>query len=176
MNDKLCVSNAFLEGPPKKWRFLDNTNTWEELSKVNPNYKFDFGFRRNCVNCVIAYELRLRGYDVITKSRDSCNVSNKAALLWEKTEIHYANTIDELLKSLDLTVDARYFLGYVVKQEAHAMMLLVLDKNVFFADPQINKLVTVDYYKKSGISFEFWRIDNLEITQTGYNACEGVNL
>ena len=31
---------------------------------VNPNYKKDWSYRENCQTCVVAYEARLRGYDV----------------------------------------------------------------------------------------------------------------
>lgn len=34
---------------------------------VNPNYFLDRGYRTNCQSCVVAFEARLRGYDVQTK-------------------------------------------------------------------------------------------------------------
>lgn len=35
---------------------------------VNPNYFLDYGYRINCQSCVVAFEARLRGYDVQTKA------------------------------------------------------------------------------------------------------------
>ncbi len=43
---------------------------WEELKKVNPKYKTAIEYRRNCQRCIVAFEARMRGYDVTAKPRE----------------------------------------------------------------------------------------------------------
>ena len=47
-------------GKPMTWKKADGEST-------NPNYDKDPGYRTNCQSCVVAFEARLRGYDVQTK-------------------------------------------------------------------------------------------------------------
>lgn len=44
-------------------------------NRANPNFSKDYGYRINCQSCVVAYEARLRGYDVQAKA----NKNNPAA-------------------------------------------------------------------------------------------------
>ena len=43
-----------------------NPMTFDEADhkSANPNYKTDWSYKENCQTCVVAYEARLRGYDV----------------------------------------------------------------------------------------------------------------
>ena len=144
---------------------------------MNPRYNLDEGCRNNCVNCVIAYDLRQRGYDVIAKSRVECNVSKKATELWKNVEEKTANSFQELLEVIDKNVDARYFLGLKFPNgDGHAVILKVEKKQVSILDPQRNTIYEVEMLQQKAFALlqvSYWRIDNLEVTQTGYNACKG---
>ena len=48
-------------GDPMAWKKANGNH-------VNPNYFLDYGYRINCQSCVVAFEARLRGYDVQTKA------------------------------------------------------------------------------------------------------------
>lgn len=72
-------------GAPKKWKDNISDEERNDIKAVNPNYDKSTiitdeekrAFSENCVNCVIAYDLRKRGYDVIAKSRLECNVNRQ---------------------------------------------------------------------------------------------------
>ena len=143
---------------------------------INPKYNIENGYRQNCVNCVIAYDLRQRGYDVVAKAKYECDVSRKANYLWENVMELTAYSIDELLSVIDLEINARYFLG--VKYDGnngHAMVLVVFDKKAFILDPQNGTRISVESLRKTKLinRLVYWRIDTLEVSQTGYNACKG---
>lgn len=63
--------------------------TFEEANtyKTNPKYGTDRGYSINCQSCVVAFEARLRGYDVYTlpnmgKGTTSYKLSLDTALAW----------------------------------------------------------------------------------------------
>ena len=55
-------------------------------NRVNPNYFKERGYQINCQSCVVAFEARLRGYDVQTKSKTrnatASDLSYDARLAW----------------------------------------------------------------------------------------------
>ena len=62
--------------------------TFEEADsgKVNPMYGTEYGYSTNCQSCVVAFEARQRGYDVITRPNTKGsmleNLSKKTNLAW----------------------------------------------------------------------------------------------
>ena len=169
--------DADYQGAPKTWKMISDESLKTQLSLINPRYNLGKGYKSNCVNCVIAYELRQRGYDVITKSSDECNVRRKATNAWYNVKEHAADSFSNVIAAIDLNCNARYFLGIKYPNgDGHAVILEVSDQRAFVIDAQIGKKYSIDsFLKPSKNHFSFWRIDNLEITQTGYNACEGGN-
>lgn len=62
--------------------------TFEEANgmKGNPHYKEDIGYRENCQSCVVANELRRRGYNVEAQIRIKSDSGNIPQQLSSKTE------------------------------------------------------------------------------------------
>lgn len=173
--NKLLSAFSDFGGAPKNWKMIEDEQERTQIAIINPRYKLDPEYRNNCVNCVMAYELRKRGYDVVAKSRKECNVSAKAESLWYDIEKHSADTLADVISSIDATVDARYFLGLdPLSRVGYAVVLEIKDGEFHLVDPQSNstRLVTVLTAARC-ITYTYWRIDNLEVTQTGYNACKG---
>lgn len=172
---KSCFEDADYQGVPKTWKMISDETLKTQLSLINPRYNLGKGYKSNCVNCVIAYDLRQRGYDVIAKSSDECNVRRKATSAWYNVKEHVVDSFSDVISAIDLNCIARYFLGIKYPNgDGHAVVLEVSDQGVFVIDAQIGKKYSIDCLVKSSKNqFSFWRIDNLEITQTGYNACEG---
>lgn len=48
--------------------------------RPNPNFTLDDGYRYNCQSCVVAYELRRRGYDLEALSRSGNKAADKLAV------------------------------------------------------------------------------------------------
>ena len=176
-NTKFLTAFSDFEGAPRNWKMIADEKDRDQISNVNPRYKLDPECRNNCVNCVMAYELRKRGYDVVAKSRKECNVSAKAESLWYDIEKHSADTLTDVISSIDATVNARYFLGVdSSSQVGHAVLLEIIDGEFYLVDPQCSSVSLVTgSTPTSCVTYTYWRIDNLEVTQTGYNACKGRN-
>lgn len=166
--------DLFYKGPPLSWVSNSVLNPLEELSLINPMYAFDVDYRDNCVNCVVACELRFRGYDVCAKSRKECNVGKKPKSLWKNVESITYESINDLLGEINTDYDKRYFIGLnFVSGDGHALMMVIQDYTIHFIDAQLGKEVSLDTIQKFKLKIiECWRIDNLEITQSGYNACK----
>lgn len=63
------------------------TRAQANSNRVNPNYFKSVGYQVNCQSCVVAYEARLRGYDVQTKANHKNPtaemLSRDTALAWK---------------------------------------------------------------------------------------------
>jgi hypothetical protein len=174
-NEKFCSDLTEYLGAPKNWKMLTDDKLKSNLSQINSNYSFGRGYKDNCVNCVMAYELRQRGYDVVAKSTQECNVSRKALEMWYGAKETMADSLKDVIDTVDINVNARYFLGVKYpKGGGHAMAMVVSDGVMTIIDAQIGCAYNVkDLSTSSVYRFSYFRIDNLEVTQTGYNACKG---
>lgn len=65
VNDPKTIGGV-AAGDPMSHDEADNSN-------ANPNYKKSTGYQINCQSCVVAYEARLRGYDVTAKANTRAN-------------------------------------------------------------------------------------------------------
>lgn len=65
LNDPKTIGGV-AAGDPMSHDEADNSN-------ANPNYKKSTGYQINCQSCVVAYEARLRGYDVTAKANTRAN-------------------------------------------------------------------------------------------------------
>lgn len=160
------------ERPPKSWEKIEDENEKAILSLVNPLFYGDINYKTNCVNCVVAYEFRQRGFDVEARPLNECKLSKITERIWNNIDIFDADEIDELLEKIDITVDARYFLGITYKKDqGHAIVLEVKNNKVILIDPQIGVYINIKTLKGRKFHYKCWRIDNKEFTDNGYNAC-----
>lgn len=171
----LFTETEFL-GPPRNWKRIEDQSQRDDLSIINPNYGAA-GYDDNCVNCVLAYDLRQRDFNVTAKSSVECKIGRKIDKLWEGSENRKQNCISlaELEKIISLTEDSRYFIGLMFQGKfnyrfGHAIILDINNGNFSYLDVQRGAIFDEKYYGKI-IEVTFWRIDDLVVTQTGYNAC-----
>ncbi|MCR5462082.1 MAG: hypothetical protein K6E87_03335 [bacterium] len=148
----------------------------EDLKLCNPNYdeSKDGEYERNCLNCVLALEMRYRNLDVEAKGwvddpydsdfrklfkvfdtliRDSCvndSYNNKIK-----------NKIDFLSGRYE---NARLIFTIKYEHNWHALMLVIDNHEPHFYDPQRGLELSKDFYKQSQITrFEYAQIDDLKI-------------
>lgn len=179
------------EGVPKSWKQLKSTEQ-DDLKVINPNYKRlikttnvnewekgeIYGYNWNCVNCVVAYDARQRGYDVEARPYTECDLRKKAAKAWEgvKATKVTGNVFDQIReKIMDVQGEARYFIG-INNDDGHAIVLKKNnDSSITLIDPQQATVYTEIevMVKLLGNDCDYWRIDNIELSQTGINACKG---
>ncbi len=174
------------EGVPKDWEQIKIKTSEVDMAAINPNYKHfvsvdagkeEYGYRYNCVNCVIAYEMRARGWDVTAQPYTKCDLRKKAKSAWVNLQ---SKTIKEadgstLLKELQNAEGKRFFIG-LNEETGHAFVAEKRKNSIIFLDPQSNSEYNEVALERiiSGKTVEFWRMDGIEFSQTGYNACTRV--
>ena len=120
--------------------------TFEEADsgKVNPMYGTEYGYSTNCQSCVVAFEARQRGYDVITRPNTKGsmleNLSKKTNLAWidPKTGKHpdyifenkkfTAKTYTEYLKSV-IEPGKRYTVEFTWKGRGYSGHIVNIDRD-----------------------------------------------
>ena len=112
--------------------------------KPNPNFKQGHGYKRNCQSCVVAYEARLRGYDVqaLPNTEGSAleKLSRDPNLAWidpatgKHPEYMYddtATTAKKFLRFLENNIKSkqRYTLQFMWKGRRRAGHIVSLDRD-----------------------------------------------
>lgn len=146
------------------------------MKLCNPNYddSKDGEFERNCLNCVIALEMRYRNYDVEAKGWVDTPFDSSFTKLFKVFDSlvrdgsindSYNKTINNKIDYLSRLYDnARLFFTVRYKHNWHALMLVIDNHEAHFYDPQKGVKLPVDFYNQQEIiRFEYARVDNLKI-------------
>lgn len=143
-------------GDPMEWKKADGNH-------VNPNYFLDYGYRINCQSCVVAFEARLRGYDVQTKANtrgsklDELSRATNKAWIDPKTGTHPEYIRDESVTTpkkcrdwLENTIESgkRYTFQNSWKGRGRSGHIISADRdadgNLRLYDPQNGKVMKGD--------------------------------
>lgn len=190
--ETLGKPNMEYEGVPKSWGAPSEMSDENAVKGANPRYQpgtynSDKPYNSNCANCVVASEMRFRGYDVIARAK---NENRKLAIepftAWKDAHpvpLKYGSPeINDYMTGLPdnsrIQVAVRYPDSIFSNKNRPNHTFIVYKKNnkVFYADPQNGGIIkNVDRTYFDGAS-EIWycRIDNLEISDRGCTACERV--
>ncbi len=169
------------EDVPKTW-VKSVISEDKALTGANPLYRNGGeDYQTNCSNCVPAYEMRKRGYDV-TAQPSSANrrLRRDPFSAWKNPEVKEVSSIAELLTALgpeengsrmQVCIDHTFSIW---KQTAGHTFIIEKQNNEFvFLDPQIGSIIDSDSpVFKSVNSVSYARIDNLEISDIGVSACK----
>ena len=147
----------------------------ENITATNPNYSSGIAFQQNCQKCVPAYEMRMRGYDVVARPTFDLDTDSFAKDYWDKVfenaeiEENFTGTGKEYI----VTRMKKYGEGaraevYVVWESGGSHVFVAENRNgeIHFSDPQTGEL-DVEYYfdyVKEGLT-KFFRTDNLEVNE-----------
>lgn len=183
------------DGIPKNWGESGAISSDEVMKGVNPNYTKDLpeyligtrdDYSNNCVNCVVAYEMRKRGYDVT-----ACSLGENKKLrrdpfsAWEGREPTKTSGsgLEEIIEYMRKTNDGtRIQIGvhfpknpYIRKPEGHAFVAEKQNGEVVFLNPQNGRKMDMKIFEraKKGDTM-YMRIDDLEPSDRGVNACKKV--
>ena len=129
-------------------------------SQTNPNYSKDIGYRYNCQTCVIAFEARLRGFDVQAKpcykgvDSTQLKLSKKQDIAWKhnitglkpifkRTEKKENALYDWLNKNVKEEQRYTFTFSYIGKTGNRSGHVISLDKTpkgqIRLYDPQLGK-------------------------------------
>lgn len=126
---------------------------WEELKNVNPKYKTDVEYQKNCQRCVVAFEARMRGYDVTAKPRgrgDAVRTGNKEygwPAVFKGAVLDHCGTDDIFTTYAKIYAQvfsygegARAVVALSRKGRAgHVVIATRIKDKVYFLDPQTGK-------------------------------------
>ena len=132
----------------------------ENAQAANPNYNLGMPFQINCQKCVPAYEMRMRGYDVVARPTFDLDTDGFAEEHWsaafENPQVERGFTgsgkADIIKRMKEWGDDAR--------------------GRIHFLDPQTGELDAEHYFEhvKKGFT-ELLRIDNLEPNKEFIKLC-----
>lgn len=182
------------EGRPKKVKDLrrqtQKTSLEEDLKIINKSGVFKRGHDKNCMNCVIATEMRRRGYDVVARRADNglvndyvktfknCELKKFDVRVPTQDEIlkdrksAYNNTYNQAMNQLENFGDgARGSLVFAYDKKlgqsaGHTMYWEVQNGRAKIYDPQnnSNKVVNECLSLSDLSSWTYARLDNLKLT------------
>lgn len=175
--DSGTIKEKEYEGIPKKWKKLEGTDG--SLKSVNPNYRKGEEYRNNCTNCVPAYELRKRGYDVIAKPSTKNHYLNRyPEAAWVNPEVIQTSGsgLKDILKAAESWQNgarAEITVIWKNKRKGHVFAAEKVNGKIEFYDVQSGEKFSQEIF--DGVEenkTKFWRIDNLELSDRGITSCE----
>ena len=164
------------EGIPKNWKKIGILD--DSLRAVNPHYSMGQEYRTNCTNCVSAYEMRKRGYDVIAKPTGKTHyLEYHPESAWKDAQIFttFGSGKTDILKEFEKWPEgARAEIAVIWKVSGgHVFVAEKTNGAVRFYDVQSGKEYAESVFEKvRDGETKFWRIDNIEPSDRGITACE----
>ena len=159
-SDKLTLSNL-----P---RIKGKHSISDDLTATNPNYGKGGAYKNNCGNCVVAFELRRRGYDVEASPNETGMSGKEVTANFKGFKFNETKTESEVLKWGE---GAR---GVVMlknenSRSGHMLSAVVQNGSVRFVDSQSGNDNARDQVSSAKI-VAYVRVDNLEVTSAGMGA------
>ena len=153
----------------------------ENIKMTNPNFHLGAPFQNNCQKCVPAYEMRMRGYNVVARPTFDLATDGFAQNDWDKAfegavikECFIGNGKSEVVNQMKAWGDGARGEVYVVWEAGGAHVFVAENRNgeIHFSDPQNGELDTDYYfnYVKDGLT-KIFRIDNLEPNRRNIKWC-----
>ena len=165
---------------------------WPEISErqnlkaVNPHYGEDKKWRCNCQRCVVAYEMRRRGYDVTACPCEHFDASDPLvmdpSLAWENPVIYRElfgsgrGAVENALKKWGNGARVQICI-YWKYGDGHTFTAEMIDGQIRYIDSQNDKwdFNAEEYFSQASRGWTtFWRIDTLQPSARALACCKGV--
>ena len=183
--------NDEYEGIPKSWGSPIEISSEEAIRNANPKFeknlygKTELPYNTNCANCVVAAEMRFRGYPVTARAK---NENRKLAAdpfsAWKNVEpkpiqfgkIELDDFINKLPDQSRVQIAVKYPNSVFKSRMNHTFIAYKKNNKIYYADPQngsIIKDIEKEFFNGSS-EIKCCRIDDAEISDRGCTACERV--
>jgi hypothetical protein len=170
--------NRAYEGIPKSWKKLGIAD--DSLKKVNPHYSLaNEEYSTNCINCISAYEMRKRGYDVTARPATKNHYlarNPEAAWIDPDVRLTKGSGLEDILnvaKEWPDSARAEIAVSWKAGNKGHVFIAEKEKGVVSFYDVQSGEECSEKVFSKvKENETRFWRIDNLEPSDRGITACE----
>lgn len=166
------------EGIPRSWKKIEGPD--DSLRAVNPNYSSrDKAYTTNCTNCVPAYEMRKRGYNVTARPTTKNHYLSRhpeEAWIDAKVKNTSGNGLDDIIDTIGKWPDgarAEVAITWKGSRNGHVIVAENVNGKIRFYDVQSGEKISSKLfsYVEEGKT-TFWRIDNLELSDRGITACK----
>ncbi len=166
------------EGIPRSWKQIEGPD--DSLRAVNPNYSSrDKAYTTNCTNCVPAYEMRKRGYNVTARPTTKNHYLSRhpeEAWIDAKVKNTSGNGLDDIIDTIGKWPDgarAEVAITWKGSRNGHVIVAENVNGKIRFYDVQSGEKISSKLfsYVEEGKT-TFWRIDNLELSDRGITACK----
>lgn len=166
------------EGIPRSWKKIEGPD--DSLRAVNPNYSSrDKAYTTNCTNCVPAYEMRKRGYNVTARPTTKNHYLSRhpeEAWIDAKVKNTSGNGLDDIIDTIGKWTDgarAEVAITWKGSRNGHVIVAENVNGKIRFYDVQSGEKISSKLfsYVEEGKT-TFWRIDNLELSDRGITACK----
>lgn len=178
-------------GVPKTWKkTIENLSDDEILKGTNPRFKknwteqttwIDSDYNLNCTNCIPAYEMRCRGYDVIAKPlSQNRGLEIDPFLAWENARPLSTGNLETLISFVnnqnngDRIQVATVFPNSIWRSQRNHTFVAVKENDIcIFKDPQSGAIIkNINDYFDGAKEIRYLKINDMEITDKGVSACE----
>lgn len=166
------------EGIPRSWKKIEGPD--DSLRAVNPNYSSrDKAYTTNCTNCVPAYEMRKRGYNVTARPTTKNHYLSRhpeEAWIDAKVKNTSGNGLDDIIDTIGKWPDgarAEVAITWKGSRNGHVIVAENVNGKIRFYDVQSGEKISSKLfsYVEEGKT-TFWRIDNLELSDRGITVCK----
>ena len=162
---------------------------WSKEIQVVNDVSVGLERRLNCQRCVVAFEARMRGYDVIARPSWGANDDLRIAREWlsafeySSDEIRKASgkTAEEIIKSVEEIMrsfgdGARAVIWFQWRNArsggGHVISARFANNEVVFLNPQNSLKDAKEFFKLANLdSIGMLRVDNLEFTNVVKRCC-----
>lgn len=178
-------------GIPKTWAKDLKVSDDEVLNGTNPKYvrglpktarKEERDYNDNCANCVVAYEMRCRGYNVTAQPLSANKrLRSNPFSAWQDGEGKRQSTekVDDVLEYMGkmpegarVQIAVEYRKTIWDDRPGHTCIIARENGKNVFKDPQSGSIITDTEKLFSGLeSIDYLRIDKIEVTDKGISAC-----
>lgn len=165
-----------------KWKRSNPVDMKKGLSQSNPNYDMGEEWQTNCQHCVPAYEMRRRGYNVVSRPLQNHDdvLLKKPFEAWVNPQILSARgdgkaDITKFLSGCGDGARVQVVIYWKNFASGHTFVAEQIDGKPRFIDPQSGE-EDVEYYFDSVKSdrTKYARIDRLEPTKYILDCCEEI--
>ena len=166
------------EGIPRSWKKIEGSV--DSLRAVNPKYSSgDEAYTKNCTNCVSAYEMRKRGYNVTARPATRNHyLSKHPEEAWIGADVQKTSGtgLEDIMNASESWPDgarAEIAVTWRGGNRGHVFVAEKVNGGIRFYDVQSGERVSSKQFSfVEENKTIFWRIDNLEPSDRGITACE----
>ena len=166
------------EGIPRSWKKIEGSV--DSLRAVNPKYSSgDEAYTKNCTNCVSAYEMRKRGYNVTARPATRNHyLSKHPEEAWIGADVQKTSGtgLEDIMNASESWPDgarAEIAVTWRGGNRGHVFVAEKVNGGIRFYDVQSGERVSSKQFSfVEENKTTFWRIDNLEPSDRGITACE----